>query len=313
MFGDTAKKRARFASFNNAVNKARQINFCNENGVKTRLRIPVNTGCSTLRCFAGEFTLTLGEPQIKGLDVLSRIDVRMDGACSHLDASLTLTVAKYHCLEIPACHHEDSGEGSRNIVSFVFGDPVLKNMDGFPLFAVPFDTIEVSITSNVRPVVVYFLGRYLNDDSRQVFSAGQMSLVYSYTKEVEVVSTTGDTINISQCIEPDEFPCGGVSLKFPSDQQSPLIDEIVVWANGIDTNVLLAGHDCVLEGSSWTLCQELLPATLHVLASDIKLQLIPPLVHDLRVLVIFQCRRLFLFKDGLFYGFNPTASLVSFK
>ena len=307
MFGTNAKKRAQLANFYDAVAKAKQINFCEENGAKTRLRIPVNADCSTLRCFAGEFTLTLGESQIKGLDVLSRIDVRMDGACTPLlNASLTLTVAKYHRLEIPALH-QDSG-GSNNIVSFIFGDPVFKNMDGFPLFAVPFSTLEVSITSNMRPAVVYCLGRYLSDDSRQILSASQMSLVYSYAKEVEVLST-GDTINISQCVEPDDIPFGGISLSFPSDPQPPNIDEILVRANGLDISVLLAGHDCILKGSDWTLCQELLPATMHVLATNLELQVMPPLVPDSRVLVKFQCRQLFVFIDGLVHS-NPASVLL---
>jgi len=306
MFGDTAKKRAQLAQFYDAVEKAKRIDFREENGAKTRLRFPVDVDCSTLRCFAGEFTMTLGESQIKGLDVLSRIDVRMDGACTQLDASLTLTVAKYHRIEIPACR-QDIG-GSTNIVSFIFGDPVFKNMDGFPLFAVPFSTLEVLITSNVRPAVVYCLGRYLSDESRQFYSASQMSLVYSYTKEVEVVST-GNTFNISQIIEPDDIPFGGISLSFPSDPQPPDIDEIVVRANGLDISVLLAGHDCILEGSDWTLCQELLPATLHVLATNLELQVMPPLVPDSRVLVKYHCRQLFVFIDGLLHC-NPASVLL---
>jgi len=289
-------KRAQLAKVNDAVNKATQISFCKEHGVNTRLRFPVNTDCSTLQCFADKFTLTLDESQFKGLDVLFRIDVKMDiKACTHLDVSLTLKVGKNQCFEIPACRQGPEDK----IVSFVFGDTVFKNLDGFPLFALPFYTYEVSITSNVRPAVVYLLGRYLNDDSRRFLASKQMSLVYSYTKECEVV-TLGDKINTSQCIiEPDELPCGAISLSFPSDHQNLFnIDEIVVWANGTELTVLLAGHDCILGEAGWLILEEMLSA--HMLAAvTLELQVFPPLVPDSRVLVKFECRRIFVIQDGL--------------
>jgi hypothetical protein len=250
-----------------------------------------------LQCFADKFTLTLDESQFKGLDVLFRIDVKMDiKACTHLDVSLTLKVGKIRCFEIPACRQVPGDK----IVSFIFGDPVFKNMDGFPLFALPFYTFEVSITSNdVRPAVVYFLGRFLNVDSQRFLAAKPMSLVYSYTKECEVV-TLGDIINTSQCnIEPDELPCGAISLSFPSDQQNLInIDEIVVRANGTELTVLLAGHDCILGEAGWLILEDMLPARMLATVTY-ELQVFPPLVPDSRVLVKFECRRIFVIEDGL--------------
>jgi len=238
------------------------------------------------------------------LDVLFRVDVAlpldsMNASTTPIDIAdapklaMVLKVGNEHLFEIPATY----GQVSANIVSFLLSGPMFRNMDGFPLFAACCDEIHLTITSDVKPVNVYVSGYIFNPDTKRSLVARHMSLLHAYTREFEV-AMHNDTIDITKCLQGD-ITQGGISIKLTNCSDIKL-ESIVVWVSGWNANVLLAGLDCLLEGSEWVLCEEMLHTTLLKKATEIKLQFIynGPIAPISSVLVKIKCLR----KVNFHYG-----------
>ena len=296
--------------FYKAVETAGTYKFSENMGVMSRLRIPIPQTHEASMCSGATkemgFTLDVDRSRHLGiLDVLMRVDVALSPDCAGLksnsadapEVALVLTVAKEHSFEIPASY----GQAPGNIVSFILSGPTFTNMDGFPMFGTLAE-IHLTITSNVQPVNVYLLGYIFNPDTTRSLVAKDMSLLHVYTKEFEI-APNNDAIDITQCLQ-DDIPHGSISLKLNFDDCSALdnykLESIIVWVSGWDANVLLAGHDCVLEGSEWVLCEKMLPTTLLKKAAQIKLQFIfnGPIAPISSVSVKIKCLRIAYFRYG---------------